>query len=114
MNTIQTAASMSNAGSNAGSATTNNSDPSSLSHNQPIVASTKIVADPLTYEKSIYKKSMPLHMGVGPVPEISVVVPVYNEEENVELLYQKLVSALDQLGRTWEAILIDDGSKDQS
>jgi glycosyltransferase involved in cell wall biosynthesis len=57
---------------------------------------------------------MPLHMGVGLVPEISVVVPVYNEEENVELLYQKLVSALDQLGRTWEAILIDDGSKDQS
>lgn len=118
MNTIQTAASMSNAGSNAGSttgsATTSNSDPSSLSHNQPVVANTKIVADPLTYEKSIYKKSMPLHMGVGPVPEISVVVPVYNEEENVELLYQKLVSALDQLGRTWEAILIDDGSKDQS
>jgi glycosyltransferase involved in cell wall biosynthesis len=37
-------------------------------------------------------------MGVGPIPEISVVVPVYNEEENVELLYQKLVSALDQLG----------------
>ena len=81
MNTIQTAASMSNTGSNAGP----NSDQSSLSHNQSVVASTKIVADPLTYEKSIYKRSMPLHMGVGPIPEISVVVPVYNEEENVEL-----------------------------
>lgn len=47
-------------------------------------------------------------------PEISVLVPVYNEEESLPRLYEKLVSALDSLGRTWEAVLVDDGSKDRS
>lgn len=47
-------------------------------------------------------------------PELSVVIPVYNEEESVELLYKKLGEALDKLERTWELILIDDGSRDKS
>jgi glycosyltransferase involved in cell wall biosynthesis len=47
-------------------------------------------------------------------PEISVLVPIYNEEENLPALYDKLVQALDGLGRRWEAILVDDGSKDRS
>ena len=47
-------------------------------------------------------------------PEISVLFPVYNEEESIPSLYEKLVKALDGIGRTWEAILVDDGSKDRS
>lgn len=47
-------------------------------------------------------------------PGISLVVPVYNEEENVELLYQKIVAAAETLNRTWEVVLVDDGSKDKS
>ncbi|MBK7746662.1 MAG: glycosyltransferase family 2 protein [Candidatus Obscuribacter sp.] len=47
-------------------------------------------------------------------PEISVVIPVFNEEDNIAILYQKLCQALDSLGRTWEAIIIDDGSSDTS
>lgn len=47
-------------------------------------------------------------------PEISVVIPVFNEEDNIAILYQKLCQALDSLGRTWEAIIIDDGSTDTS
>jgi glycosyltransferase involved in cell wall biosynthesis len=43
---------------------------------------------------------------------ISVVVPVYNEERSVALLYDELRSALDQLGAAWEAIFVDDGSTD--
>jgi glycosyltransferase involved in cell wall biosynthesis len=43
---------------------------------------------------------------------ISVVVPVYNEERSVALLYDELRSALDQLGTSWEAIFVDDGSTD--
>jgi glycosyltransferase involved in cell wall biosynthesis len=43
---------------------------------------------------------------------ISVVVPVYNEERSVALLYDELRSALDQLGTAWEAIFVDDGSID--
>ena len=45
---------------------------------------------------------------------LSVVVPVYNEERSVELLYDEIASALDPLGRDWEAVFVDDGSTDGS
>jgi glycosyltransferase involved in cell wall biosynthesis len=48
------------------------------------------------------------------VPELSVVVPVYNEGENIGPLYEELGSALDALGRTYEVIVVDDGSRDDS
>lgn len=44
--------------------------------------------------------------------EISIVIPVYNEEDNVWLLYNNLKPVLSKLGRSYEVILIDDGSKD--
>ena len=47
-------------------------------------------------------------------PELSVVIPVFNEEDNIELLYEKLLLALTACGRTWEVIFIDDGSSDSS
>jgi len=47
-------------------------------------------------------------------PEISIVVPVYNEEEVLDELYRRVSAALDRLGRTYELILVDDGSKDKS
>jgi glycosyltransferase involved in cell wall biosynthesis len=43
---------------------------------------------------------------------ISVVIPVFNEERSVALLYDELGSALDALGGSWEAIFVDDGSTD--
>ena len=43
---------------------------------------------------------------------LSVVIPVYNEEENVPRLCAALREALDQIGTPWEAILVDDGSTD--
>ncbi len=46
--------------------------------------------------------------------ELSVVIPVYNEEDNVDLLYDKLLVALAQVGRSWEVLFIDDGSRDNS
>jgi dolichol-phosphate mannosyltransferase len=45
---------------------------------------------------------------------ISVVVPVHDEERSVALLYDELGSALEPLGREWEAIFVDDGSTDGS
>ncbi|HEX2980083.1 MAG TPA: glycosyltransferase family 2 protein, partial [Anaerolineaceae bacterium] len=45
---------------------------------------------------------------------LSVVIPVYNEQENLPLLHQALCSALAPLNLTWEVILVDDGSKDRS
>ena len=46
--------------------------------------------------------------------DISVVVPLYNEEENALLLYEELQSVLSGLLQTWEIIFIDDGSSDRT
>jgi len=47
-------------------------------------------------------------------PFLSVVIPLYNEAENVEPLYGELSAALDQIGRSYEVIVVDDGSTDDS
>ena len=49
----------------------------------------------------------------GP-PELSVVVPVFNEVENLAPLAAELAATLEQLGRPWEVLMVDDGSKDGS
>jgi undecaprenyl-phosphate 4-deoxy-4-formamido-L-arabinose transferase len=49
-----------------------------------------------------------------PAPEISVVIPVYNEEANLEPLFQRLTVVLDQLGRSYEIVFTNDGSRDRS
>ena len=43
---------------------------------------------------------------------LSITIPVYNEEANVKPLYERLVAALEPLGRPFEAILVNDGSTD--
>ncbi|MBC7909579.1 MAG: glycosyltransferase, partial [Pyrinomonadaceae bacterium] len=47
-------------------------------------------------------------------PEISVFLPVFNEEPNLRPLHAKLDDALRELGRTAEIIYVDDGSTDGS
>ena len=44
--------------------------------------------------------------------ELSVLVPVHNEEDNVTLMIERIADALKDLGKRWELILIDDGSTD--
>lgn len=46
--------------------------------------------------------------------KVSIIVPVYNEEENIPLLYDALVAAVSSLPHAWEAVMVDDGSKDKS
>jgi dolichol-phosphate mannosyltransferase len=46
--------------------------------------------------------------------DISVVVPVYNEEGNLPVLIPQIAEVLKPLGKTYEMIFVDDGSKDQS
>ena len=46
--------------------------------------------------------------------EISVFLPVYNEQDNIEQLNLRLTEALVGLGRSYEVIYVDDGSNDQS
>lgn len=44
--------------------------------------------------------------------DLSVVIPVYNEEESLEPLLDELLAALDPTGKSYEIIVIDDGSTD--
>ncbi|MHC9541182.1 MAG: glycosyltransferase family 2 protein [Vulcanimicrobiota bacterium] len=49
------------------------------------------------------------------MPTISVVIPVFNEEENLTPLYERLRKSLESLeGFTYEIIFVDDGSRDRS
>jgi glycosyltransferase involved in cell wall biosynthesis len=47
-------------------------------------------------------------------PEISLFLPVLDEEENLPLMHQKIAAALDALGKPAEVIYVDDGSTDNS
>jgi undecaprenyl-phosphate 4-deoxy-4-formamido-L-arabinose transferase len=47
-------------------------------------------------------------------PELSVVIPVYNEELNLPLLFSRMYPVLDGLGRKYEVIFTNDGSSDRS
>ncbi len=47
-------------------------------------------------------------------PEISVVVPVYDEEDNLPLLQREVTTAMESLGRPYECVYVDDGSRDGS
>jgi len=49
-----------------------------------------------------------------PLPEISVVIPVFNEEENLRELGERLIRTLTAMDRPYEIIFVDDGSTDGS
>ncbi|MBL8473098.1 MAG: glycosyltransferase [Rhodocyclaceae bacterium] len=47
-------------------------------------------------------------------PELTVVIPVYNEEEGLPMLFERLYPALDGLHTPYEVIFVNDGSRDRS
>ncbi len=47
-------------------------------------------------------------------PELSIVIPVYNEEAGLAKLFARLYPALDKLGFSYEIVFVNDGSRDQS
>lgn len=47
-------------------------------------------------------------------PVLSVIIPVYNEEEVLPKLFERLYPALDALGRPYELLFVNDGSRDRS
>jgi len=48
------------------------------------------------------------------VMKVSIIVPVYNEEKNIGLLYKAVEKSAKTMGVPWELILVDDGSQDKS
>ena len=59
---------------------------------------------------TITQQNQTVHAG----PAVSIVIPVYNEEPNLEPLYERLERVLEELGRSYEVIFVDDGSQDRS
>ncbi len=49
-----------------------------------------------------------------PKPYISVVIPVYNEQENLTSLFERLCTTMDRMGKPWEVLFTNDGSRDRS
>jgi glycosyltransferase involved in cell wall biosynthesis len=45
---------------------------------------------------------------------LSLITPVYNEEENLPLLFESVYKVMQELGHSWEIVLVDDGSQDNS
>jgi glycosyltransferase involved in cell wall biosynthesis len=58
--------------------------------------------------------SEPQRRGAGASPEVSLVIPVYNEEENLPVLAAEVHAALDPLRLDYEIVWVDDGSTDRS
>jgi len=52
--------------------------------------------------------------GVRATPDISIVIPVYNEKSTIPHLYKAIVKALDTVDYSWEVLLVNDGSTDSS
>ena len=47
-------------------------------------------------------------------PVFSIVAPIYNEQESLPVLYQRVSDVMDTTGEPWELVLVDDGSHDAS
>lgn len=47
-------------------------------------------------------------------PDLSVIIPIYNEEANIPVLYERMKRVLASLGGTHELVFINDGSRDRS
>jgi glycosyltransferase involved in cell wall biosynthesis len=58
--------------------------------------------------------SVELTPPVAPAPELSVVIPIYNEAPNLEPLYREFTETLTAWGHPYELIFVDDGSIDES
>src|SRR5207237_7794222 len=65
-------------------------------------------------EETLRRNRAEISAGESEAPEISVFLPVYNEEPNLLPLHAKLDEALKSLGRSAEIVYVDDGSTDGS
>jgi dolichol-phosphate mannosyltransferase len=51
---------------------------------------------------------------VGPVPELSVILPAFNEEGNIRVVFDRIKAVVGELGITHEIVFVDDGSTDRT
>ena len=64
--------------------------------------------------ESQQEESQPENPTSGESPVLSVVIPVFNEEEVLPLLFPRLYAALDALDHSYQVVFVDDGSRDKT
>lgn len=57
---------------------------------------------------------MSQHTSLPANPLVSLIIPVYNEEDNLPILLEEIREAMAAQSRAWEALFVDDGSRDNS
>lgn len=50
----------------------------------------------------------------GPRPDLSFVIPAYNEEDNIQETIRQVAAEAEKLGKSYEIVVVDDGSKDRT
>ena len=76
-----------------------------MNHAKPGIDAIEISSNIESYQAS---KDHPSYL------TLSIVIPVFNEEENLEELIERCLTVCDRIGRPYEIILVDDGSRDRS
>ncbi len=80
-------------------------------HQQQFVAYEEQFQQPApTYVRS--NMTLPLEFTMDEPIYVSIVIPIFNEEESLHQLHERLSPVMQQLGKPYEIILVDDGSKD--
>ena len=64
--------------------------------------------------ETTFTKPMRFGRIINNVPKYSIVVPFHNEEENVTALYDRVKLVMEQVGESFELVLVDDGSRDRT
>src|SRR5256714_14249150 len=67
-----------------------------------------------SWPRKLKKRSSRKRMASDSPIRYSIVVPFFNEQENIPPLYMKLTEVLDGIGEPYELVFVDDGSKDDS
>jgi hypothetical protein len=84
-------------------------------HKMVLTIDEKLIADRiiLSPDQTLEWCKPPMESNLDPV-ELSIVVPLHNEEANIDHLFERLSSVLNRLNITYEIICIDDGSNDNT
>lgn len=61
-----------------------------------------------------HQESTPVAVQHPPRPRLSIIVPLYNEQESIRPLYAAIVQSLGELGVSFEMVFVDDGSSDDT
>lgn len=68
---------------------------------------------PVTHEANLHTMAVPFAAD-PPSVEVSVVIPLHDEEDCLSALWERILPVLESLGRSFEVVFVDDGSRDGS